>query len=118
MRDSPVFGRRWITKPYTIVERVRGEEASLEGEHGASIARGSGAHLGSLFGRFITFLREAAAARAGHNGLCVTPLDVLGTLLLKLGYTPTSITNMPWVKLLSDGSVMWIEETGGIDFAS
>ena len=70
-----------------------------------------------IFGRFITFLREAAAAHAGQNVLCVTHLDVLGALLLKLGYMPTSITNMAWVKLLSDGSLMQIEETGGIEFA-
>ena len=37
-----------IAKPYTIVERVRGAEASLEGAHAAAIARGIGAHLGSL----------------------------------------------------------------------
>lgn len=37
-----------IARPYTIVERVRGEEATLEGGHAADIARGIGAHLGSL----------------------------------------------------------------------
>lgn len=70
-----------------------------------------------IFTRFIAFLREAAAAYAGKNILCVTHLDVLGALLLKLGYSPTGITNMAWVKLLSDGSLMQVEETGGIEFA-
>ena len=37
-----------IAKPYTIVERVRGEEAELTGVHAADIARGIGGHLGSL----------------------------------------------------------------------
>lgn len=37
-----------IAKPYTIVERVRGEEATLDGPHAEAIARGIGAHLGSL----------------------------------------------------------------------
>lgn len=69
-----------------------------------------------IFGRFITFLREVAAAHAGKNVLCVTHLEVLGALLLKLGYAPVSITNMAWVKLLSDGSLMQVEETGGIAF--
>jgi broad specificity phosphatase PhoE len=70
-----------------------------------------------IFGRFLTFLREVAAAHAGHNVLCVTHLDVLGALLLKLDYAPIAIGNMAWVKLLSDGSVMQIDETGGIEFA-
>ncbi|MGZ8274123.1 MAG: histidine phosphatase family protein [Burkholderiaceae bacterium] len=69
-----------------------------------------------IFGRFITFLREVAAANAGQNVLCVTHRDVLGALLIKLGYAPLSIANMAWVKLLSDGSLMQIEETGGIEF--
>lgn len=69
-----------------------------------------------IFGRFITFLREVAAAHAGRNVLCVTHLDVLGALLLKLGYAPIAITNLAWVKLLSDGSLMQVEETGGIEF--
>jgi probable phosphoglycerate mutase len=69
-----------------------------------------------VFGRFITFLREVAAAHTGRNVLCVTHLDVLGALLLKLGYSPVAITNMTWVKLLSDGSLMHVEETGGIEF--
>ena len=37
-----------IPRPYTIVERVRGEQASLDGEHAEEIARGLGEHLGSL----------------------------------------------------------------------
>ena len=69
-----------------------------------------------IFGRFITFLREVAAAHAGRNVLCVTHLDVLGALLLKLGYAPVAITNMAWVKLLSDGTLMHVEDTGGIEF--
>ena len=70
-----------------------------------------------IFTRFLTFLREVAAAHAGHNVLCVTHLDVLGALLLKLGYSPVGISNMAWVKLLSDGSLMQVDETGGIEFA-
>lgn len=69
-----------------------------------------------IFGRLITFLREVAGAHAGRNVLCVTHLGVLGALLLKLGYAPIAIANMAWVKLLSDGSLMQIEETGGIEF--
>ena len=69
-----------------------------------------------IFTRFITFLREVAAIHVGRNVLCVTHLDVLDALLPKLGYAPVSITNMAWVKLLSDGSVMQVEETGGIEF--
>ncbi|MGZ8274122.1 MAG: aminoglycoside phosphotransferase family protein [Burkholderiaceae bacterium] len=37
-----------IPKPYTIVEQVRGEAAELVGGRAADIARGIGAHLGSL----------------------------------------------------------------------
>ena len=69
-----------------------------------------------IFGRFITFLREVAVAHPGQNVLCVTHLDVLGALLLKLGYAPIAITNLAWVKLLSDGSLMQVEETRGIEF--
>jgi hypothetical protein len=43
-------------------------------------------------------------------------LDVLGALLLKLGYAPVAITNMAWVKLVSDGTLMHVEDTGGIEF--
>jgi Ser/Thr protein kinase RdoA (MazF antagonist) len=47
VRRVDISGEK-IAKPYTIVERVRGEEASLDGEHAAEIARGIGSHLGSL----------------------------------------------------------------------
>ena len=69
-----------------------------------------------VFARFSAFLREAAAAYAGTTILVVTHLDVLGALLLHLGYKPASIDNLSWVKVISDGLVIDFVESYGITF--
>jgi broad specificity phosphatase PhoE len=70
-----------------------------------------------VFARFSAFLREAAIAYAGKTILVVSHLDVLGALLLHLGYKPTSIGNLSWVKLRSDGLVIDYVDSFGITFA-
>lgn len=70
-----------------------------------------------VFARFLTFLREAAVAWRGKTLLVVSHLDVLGSLLLHMGYSPRGIANSAWIKLLSDGVDLVLEETGGIDLA-
>jgi broad specificity phosphatase PhoE len=70
-----------------------------------------------VFSRFTAFLREAAAAYVDKTILIVTHLDVLGSLLLHLGYKPAGIANLSWVKLHSDGVVIDFDGSYGITFA-
>jgi broad specificity phosphatase PhoE len=67
-----------------------------------------------IFGRFITFLREVAAAYPGKNILVISHLDVIRTLLIHLGKRPIHVDNMAYVVIKSDGVEITVERTKGI----
>lgn len=74
-----------------------------------------------MVGRAITFIREISVAYPGQTVLLVSHGGLMRTLLLHLGYCTTkqfppfgSIKNLAYIKLLSDGSDIEVEETSGI----
>ena len=69
-----------------------------------------------IFTRYITFLRETAVAYRGKNILVISHSDAINSLLRHLGKIPTRIGNMAWVKILSDGTNIVLDETAGIIF--
>lgn len=69
-----------------------------------------------IFTRYIKFLRETAVAYRGKNILVISHSDAINSLLRHLGKIPTRIGNMAWLKILSEGTNIVLEETDGITF--
>ena len=74
----------------------------------------------SLIGRYFTFLREISVVNLGRNVLVVSHSNVMRTLLVHLGYATAdqmprgTIENTGYIKLRSDGTDFFIDETVGI----
>lgn len=74
----------------------------------------------SLIGRYFTFLREISVANLGKNVLIVSHSNVMRTLLVHLGFAESdqlrrgSIENTGYIKLHSDGTDFFIDDTVGI----
>lgn len=74
----------------------------------------------SLIGRYFTFLREVAVANPGKNVLIVSHSNVMRTILVHLGFATHeqmprgSIENTGFIKLRSDGTDFFVDETYGI----
>ena len=74
----------------------------------------------SLIGRYFTFLREVSIVNLGKNILIISHSNVMRTLLVHLGFASSeqmprgAIENTGYIKLRSDGTDFFIDETVGI----
>lgn len=76
--------------------------------------------IDEVVSRTITFLREIAVASPGKNVLAVTHGGVIRMILIHLGFgsheelAAGTVANTAWVKLHSDGTDFFVQQTFGI----